>query len=495
MSSPDPITVLICALGGEGGGLLAQWITRAATLEGLAVSATSVPGVAQRTGATSYYLEIQPGGGGGAVMGLHPVPGRIDILVASELVEAGRAMLRGFVTPDRTRLIASTHRVFTISERAALDDGRVDGDRILSAARDMAREVLLFDADALARTHGSRSNAVLLGALAATGALPISAASFEAALDGNGPGGAANLAGFAAGAAATGERDAPLRRPGAPPPPTTDLESGLRDLPAGAREAAAHGVARLVDYQGRRHAKVYLDRLGRIACVDPDGALTEAAARQLALLMSQEDVIRVAQLKIDPRRLARVRRETGAAPGDPCRIHEFMKPGLAEAVALLPAAAGRFLSARIAASPRLSALSWSLKIESTAVWGYLLLRGLAALRPLRPLSFIHADREALVERWLGLVERAAPQSANLAREVIEAASLVKGYASTLERTRGAFLRVLEAVVEPAVAGRLSEAHAADAVLQARLAARRDDEGRALSALIAALPRASREVAA
>jgi indolepyruvate ferredoxin oxidoreductase beta subunit len=172
-----------------------------------------------------------------------------------------------------------------------------------------------------------------------------------------------------------------------------------------------------------------------------------------------------------------------------------MKPGLAEVVALLPVASGRFLSARIAASPRLSALSWSLKIETTAVWGYLLLRGLAALRPLRPLSFIHADREALVERWLGLVERAALRSADLAREVIEAASLVKGYASTLERTRGAFLRVLDAVVEPAVAGGLAEAHAADAVLQARLAARRDDEGRALSALIAALPRASKEIAA
>lgn len=495
MSAPDPITVLICALGGEGGGLLAQWITRAATLEGLTVSATSVPGVAQRTGATSYYLELQPGALGVSVLGLHPVPGRIDILLASEMVEAGRAMLRGFVTPDRTRLIASTHRVFTISERAAPDDGRVDRGRIQAAARDLAREALLFDAEALARANGARTNAVLLGALAASAALPIRVATFEAVLGGNSPGSAANLAGFAAGLNAADNGETALSDPDVTPPPATDLEALLRPLPEAARDTAAHGVARLIDYQGRRHAKIYLDRLGRIADADPDGALTEAAARQLALLMSQEDVIRVAQLKIDPQRLARVRREAGAGPADPCRIHEFMKPGLAEAVALLPAAAGRALSARIAASPRLANLSWSLKIETTAVWGFLLLRGLAALRPLRPFSYIHADREALIERWLGLVARAAHRSPGLAREVIETASLIKGYASTLERTRGAFLRVLEAVVEPAVSGDLSEAHAADAVLQARLAARRDDDGRALFALIAALPRVSGEIAA
>lgn len=50
-------SVLIAALGGEGGGVLADWLVTCARNFGLSVQATSVPGVAQRTGATSYYVE------------------------------------------------------------------------------------------------------------------------------------------------------------------------------------------------------------------------------------------------------------------------------------------------------------------------------------------------------------------------------------------------------------------------------------------------------
>src|SRR5262249_43970756 len=55
-----PITVLIAALGGEGGGVLTNWVVAAAARHGLAVQSTSIPGVAQRTGATTYYVEVMP---------------------------------------------------------------------------------------------------------------------------------------------------------------------------------------------------------------------------------------------------------------------------------------------------------------------------------------------------------------------------------------------------------------------------------------------------
>jgi indolepyruvate ferredoxin oxidoreductase beta subunit len=48
-----PVKLLIAALGGEGGGVLTDWIVRAATLAGYPVQSTSIPGVAQRTGATT----------------------------------------------------------------------------------------------------------------------------------------------------------------------------------------------------------------------------------------------------------------------------------------------------------------------------------------------------------------------------------------------------------------------------------------------------------
>ena len=55
-----------------------------------------------------------------------PVPGELDIVLASELMEAGRAIQRGLVTPDRTTLIASTNRVYSMTEKTAIADGRVD---------------------------------------------------------------------------------------------------------------------------------------------------------------------------------------------------------------------------------------------------------------------------------------------------------------------------------------------------------------------------------
>ena len=47
MNTPQrPFTILISALGGEGGGVLAGWIVDAATAQGYPVQNTSIPGLA-----------------------------------------------------------------------------------------------------------------------------------------------------------------------------------------------------------------------------------------------------------------------------------------------------------------------------------------------------------------------------------------------------------------------------------------------------------------
>ncbi|MEM1161566.1 MAG: 2-oxoacid:acceptor oxidoreductase family protein, partial [Pseudomonadota bacterium] len=92
------------AVGGQGGGVLANWIVDLAERGGYAAQMTSVAGVAQRTGATIYYIEMAPRGSHQPVFALAPSPADVDILIASELMEAGRAVMRGFVTPDRTTL-------------------------------------------------------------------------------------------------------------------------------------------------------------------------------------------------------------------------------------------------------------------------------------------------------------------------------------------------------------------------------------------------------
>src|SRR6202041_4046163 len=94
------ITVAILAMGGEGGGVLADWIVDLAEHSGYLAQTTSVPGVAQRTGSTIYYIEMFPEAAARAAgkepgLAFMPVPGEVDVVIASELLEAGRAVQGG----------------------------------------------------------------------------------------------------------------------------------------------------------------------------------------------------------------------------------------------------------------------------------------------------------------------------------------------------------------------------------------------------------------
>ena len=137
MNNKKPISILICALGGEGGGVLTQWIVDAARLSGFPAQATSIPGVAQRTGATTYYIEIFPEslkdiGSQEIVFGLNPLPGQLDLLISSELLEAARQVSNGMSSKSKTMVISSTGRVLTTAEKMHLGDGRADSKQLIS---------------------------------------------------------------------------------------------------------------------------------------------------------------------------------------------------------------------------------------------------------------------------------------------------------------------------------------------------------------------------
>ena len=202
----NPIRISINALGGQGGGVLADWIVVLGEAEGWVVQSTSVPGVAQRTGATVYYLELCPSDPAGRepVQALMPVPGDVDIVIASELMEAGRAIARGLVTPDRTTLIASSHRIFAIAEKSAMGDGIVSPAKVLDACRTSSRQLVLADLQTLAERFGSVISAPLFGALAGSGALPFARGAFEAAIRRGGVGVESSLRAFSAAFALAG---------------------------------------------------------------------------------------------------------------------------------------------------------------------------------------------------------------------------------------------------------------------------------------------------
>jgi indolepyruvate ferredoxin oxidoreductase beta subunit len=502
-----PITVLIAALGGEGGGVLTDWIIAAAAHRGLPVQSTSIPGVAQRTGATTYYIEVFPTparelGGLRPVMALSPGIGDVDIVVASELLEAGRTVAAGFVTPDRTLAIASTHRAHSIAEKMAMGDGRLDPDKLVREVVKNARSAALFDMDAVARRAGAMINAVMLGAIAASGRLPMAVEDFEAAIRADGKAVEANLRGFAAGLAAAQQGavalsgDAAAKTRAAAADTLADLEAQAARL-AGAADIVVEGLVveglrRLAAYQDIAYAGLYLARLRPIAQADAraqaEGRLLRETARHLAVRMSYEDVIRVAQAKIAPDRIARIVANAGGKPGEPVAIIEFLKPGIEEICQLLPP---RLATAILRLAERrgwTGRFHWGMEIKTTSITGYLRFLLLAKLRRFRPRTYRFGEEQAAIEAWLGLIAAASAKSAALALEIAECARLIKGYGDTWKRGAANYAAIEARVIRPVLAGRMAVARGIDAIASARTAALLDPDGEGLARCLADIER-------
>lgn len=489
----DRITIAILALGGEGGGVLAEWVQHIARANGYVAQGTSVPGVAQRTGSTVYYIELvstRPNGGNrpDPVLAMMPVPGDVDIVIASELMEAGRAILRGFVSEDRTTLIGSTHRVYAISEKAALGDGTGASERILAAAERRARRFIGFDMAAAANKSGSVINSIMLGALAGSDALPFSRESFEDAIRHGGKAVESNLKGFGFGFdSAQRGGETVVEAPAEPPVPTTAAGRALAEriatgIPGAAQANAAEGVRRLMDYQDADYAEEYLDRLAAFVALDgSDGALTEAAARHLALWMAYEDTIRVADLKVRATRSDRVAREVRAKDDQLLSVTEYMHPRLQEVCETLPAGLGSFILHRAWLRRRLEPFFKSGRhVRTTGLRWFLLLRLLAGMRRMRRRTLRYAEEQRRISAWLDLTLQAARTDRAAAIAILRCQNLIKGYSDTFERGLAHFQLVMEAVpaalAGPGAAARIDALH--DAALS-------DEKGEALGCALAA----------
>jgi indolepyruvate ferredoxin oxidoreductase beta subunit len=569
MPSERPIKLTIAALGGQGGGVLANWLIGIAESEGYLAQTTSVPGVAQRTGATIYYLEFFPQAAAAAagrdpIMALMPVSGDVDCVLASELAEAARAIQRGLVTRDRTTLIASSHRSYAISEKSAMGDGAADENELIELVRSQAKRVVLFDMDAMAENHHSVISSVMLGALGGSGVLPFRKAAFEAAIKKGGIAVSTNLAAFedawqcaerggeeapsGQGARSSEARAADDGDSNLGPPAALSLGGTLaRDtvgttaepldgLPAQARspklqplldrvrrfavpvqKIVLEGVRRAIDYQDPEYAKLYLDRLERIAAlegtpgvragaggygvaggsggagadvrtstgavgVDPVGAggygewsLTEATARSLALWMTFEDTIRVADLKTRSTRFTRVRDEIRADPGQLFGITEFMKPRVTEIAGTLPVGLGRWLLRSQGATGLLTRWTGGKQIRTGTVTGFLMLHVLGGLKRWRRGSLRFHEENERIEKWLGRIEGLAATNYALAVELARAQRLVKGYGDTHERGWRNFSALVDKLEELA-----SRPDGAEVFARLQAAALADEEGKALA---------------
>ena len=503
INSDRAITIAILAMGGEGGGVLADWLVDLAEQNGYFAQTTSVPGVAQRTGATVYYLEMFPEAlvpaGRRPVMALSPVPGEVDIVIASELMEAGRALQRGLVSASRTTFIASTHRVYSITERTAMGDGRVDSSKLLKGGRAAAKQFIAADFAGLAEAAGSLIGPALYGALAASSRLPFSRSQFEETIARGGVGVAASLKAFSAGfdsamrAMAPVGVDAPVAQiaAAAPVPAVGPRLAALARRIQSAFAPASHatltvGILRLADYQDVDYAARYLDLLRPLAAGLPAdaalaGELMDETARHLALWMSYEDTVRVADLKTRRSRFSRVGAEVRLSGQQHLGINEFLHPRIEEIADTLPAGLGRWLLRTGWARGCVEPFTRKGRIVRTSsVRGYLLLYLIAALRPLRPKSLRFEVEHQRIADWLDVIVRLAPEQPALALEVARLQRLVKGYGDTHARGWGNYQRIMAQL--PRLQTLPQGGRQLSALVRAALA---DDSGEALGRMIAA----------
>lgn len=481
-----PIKIAILAMGGEGGGVLANWIVDLGEHNGYIAQTTSVPGVAQRTGATIYYVELFPQSlvkDKPPVLALMPTPGDVDIVLASELMEAGRAVQRGLVTSDRTTLITSTHRVYSIAEKMAMGDGRVDNEALIEHTRAAAKEYIHFDMAKVAEDSGSVISAVLFGALSASGVLPFSREQFEHTIERGGVGVKPSLKAFGNAFQYVGNDTKPSDTDVTALPDVANLKPKHPKVAALVQRVRqqfapetqpiiAEGVRRLIDFQDPEYAELYLDRLQRVQnkAHNDDYKLIQETARYLALWMSFEDAIRVAELKTRASRFERVQKEVRLGSEQILTINEYMHPRVEEISEIMPSASlGRWL---------LKPSSWGHKllrkftqegrvIQTSSLRGFLLLNSLGSLRRWRRNTLRYQTEQERIERWLARIEAQAQTHPALALEIARTQRLVKGYGDTHLRGLKNFQTVMDALdrnqdrVSPKVLESLRDAALAD----------------------------------
>ncbi len=505
MQNKRPLSLLICALGGEGGGVLTEWLVDIAREAGFAAQSTSIPGVAQRTGATTYFFEVFPVpltelAGRQPVFSLNPIPGALDCVISSELLETARCASNGLPSPERTLIITSSARTLTVPERTHMGDGRLDNAALLQIVQGACRAHHVLDMHAMAREHGTVVSAVMLGALAASGLFPFPKEAYLKIVGKGERGAAASLAGFDAAWRAMQQAHEPVQLTqkliaeiGATQSAANAAPASLDGFPAAVQDMLMLGHARVVDYQDADYGELYLQRVQAVLqaeqIADQTGqhayAATREMARWLALWMAFDDIVRVAELKSRKSRSSRVRTEVKAGDADVLKVVEHFKPGVPEFAAMLPKEMADSLLGWNRRRMAAGHASWALpiKLGSHTVLGMLALRLLASLKFFRPQGSRFIDEQALITQWVDAVVQGMQEDWQLGLEIALCGRLIKGYGSTNERGKENLLHVVGQLALPAFGSAVVRA---DAIRQAREAALKDEAGVMLDQTLAKL---------
>lgn len=240
------------------------------------------------------------------------------------------------------------------------------------------------------------------------------------------------------------------------------------NLPEGTEAVVRAGIDRLIDYQGPSYAQLYVDRLCRfIGQPGVDATLFGEIARLMALRMSYEDPIRIAQLKLTEQEPSGDRRKF--------RIDEL--------IGCLPA---------VVAEPVLDVLDWlnwarapvSIKYSNANRWGMRRLKIEAGLKRWRRFSIRYGKERVWVERWLHMINRSLTQQPAAALAIVRSADLIQGYGSPYRHALADWHAIIDGLVKPTFDGKLPLTDLASAIAEARAAIQPDLRQAALKRRIA-----------
>jgi indolepyruvate ferredoxin oxidoreductase len=333
---PDPklptinqtYNIIVTGVGGTGivtiGGILGM----AAHLERRGVGVLDMAGLAQKGGAVFSYVRFaeKPED----IHAIRVAAARADLVIGGDIVVTGTRKVLAAVKHGATEMVVNTAEFlpgeFTRNADYSLPSERLKRTIIADAGRDKAHFV---DATRLATALFGQSigaNMFLVGYAYQLGAIPLSSAAIERAIELNGEAVAMNKAAFHWGRRAAVDRAAveALAKPAAATP------SDAQHLSESFEETVARRVKFLTDYQDAAYAARYRDRVEKARAAEAGRApgktgLAEAVARYLFKLMAYKDEYEVARLYTDGSFLNRV---ANTFEGDNLRFEFHLAPPL-----------------------------------------------------------------------------------------------------------------------------------------------------------------------
>ncbi|MEL0084123.1 MAG: indolepyruvate oxidoreductase subunit beta family protein [Gammaproteobacteria bacterium] len=442
------IRVLIGTVGGQGGGVLSDWLVRGLLNAGWQPQSIGLLGLSQRAGTVIYYLEANPEGDSPPILSPFAVPGDVDLILAQEFLELGRLLQGGFAA-ENCHIIANTYRYFGTLEKMPAEGGVFPSEEIHQAAEALSDNTWLFHAQDMVTEAGLSylsSNAILLGAVVASPTFNLPAEPFHQAIRDSGSNVGDNIKAFDLGYQMM--RDGTLPRAHFKQAEVQDwqqmaderaaslpagkarqyreaLQEARQNLPDALNQTLAEALYQLIDFQHLRYAQDYLKMVGEFS---NDPTLQAAYAQHLALWMTYEDSPRVAQIKTRRSRFVDLAKEHGLKPGQKMVVEDFLAPDPQQIYGIFPTALAELIRAiggRL--NPNFENISLDMTIKTSSLPGYYTMASLAWMRRFRLSSWRHKQEIDQINHWQQAIRDWQQQAPELAFLAADAGRLIKGY--------------------------------------------------------------------